>query len=199
MRVSGRFLRGCAAASVLLVSIYAPSLAQTNQNDKLSRISIENFGCVNENYYRGAQPKERDYKELAAIGIKTIVDLEREGEAGEQKLVELAGMRFYRIGMSARSKPDLAQIDQFLKIVNDPVNQPVFVHCHGGRHRTGIMTAIYRMRNEGWTAERSYNEMKQYQFEKGFGHGSLKDYVYAYKVQLEHAGQATATASGSRQ
>ena len=76
------------------------------------------------------------------------------------------------------SSPEKAE--QFLKLVNDPANQPVFFHCHGGRHRTGAMTAIYRLTHDKWTADQAYAEMKRYDFESGFGHGTLKDYVYDY-------------------
>ena len=48
-------------------------------------------------YSRGAQPEGRDYADLAALGIKTVIDLQADGEAGEQQLVESAGMRFHRI------------------------------------------------------------------------------------------------------
>ena len=77
--------------------------------------------------------------------------------------------------------PTDAQIAQFFKIVNDPANQPVYVHCAGGRHRTGTMTALYRMTNDGWTPAQAYNEMKQYRFEGFPDHPVLRNYVYAYK------------------
>ena len=41
--------------------------------------------------------------------------------------------------------PTAQEIAAFMKIVTDPESQPVYVHCVGGRHRTGVMTAIYRM------------------------------------------------------
>ena len=50
--------------------------------------------------------------------------------------------------MTTRMVPTPDQIVEFLRIVNDPANQPVFVHCWGGRHRTGVMTAIYRMTSD---------------------------------------------------
>jgi protein tyrosine/serine phosphatase len=52
------------------------------------------------------------------------------------------------------------QTASFLKLVNDAANWPVYVHCKGGRHRTGELTAIYRITNEGWTADQTYQEMK---------------------------------------
>src|SRR5206468_148068 len=83
--------------------------------DKLSNIQIKNFGCINEGLYRGAQPKEQDYADLAAMGVKTIIDLQRDGKDGEQALVEAQGMKFYRIGMSDKSEPSAEQAELFLK------------------------------------------------------------------------------------
>src|SRR5690349_11471094 len=40
-----------------------------------ANIKIGNFGQMDENYYRGAQPGPNDYKSLADLGIKTIIDL----------------------------------------------------------------------------------------------------------------------------
>jgi protein tyrosine/serine phosphatase len=78
-------------------------------------------------------------------------------------------------------------VTQFLELVNDPGNQPVFVHCKGGRHRTGVMTAVYRMTADGWTADKAYQEMKQYRFEGFPGHPTLKKFVYEYYTKVASA------------
>jgi tyrosine-protein phosphatase SIW14 len=64
--------------------------------------------------------------------------------------------------------------------VNAKENQPVFVHCAGGRHRTGAMTAVYRMTMQGWDIERAYSEMKDYDFYTRWGHKAMKQYVFDY-------------------
>ena len=65
--------------------------------------------------------------------------------------------------------------------MNDPANQPVYVHCQGGRHRTGIMTAVYRMTHDSWTADRAFDEMVHYQFKKGWvSHDTLKRFVFGF-------------------
>ncbi len=171
------------------------SVAQSAQDDKSPKVQIKNFGCINETFYRGAQPKEKDFADLAAIGIKTIIDLQRDGKEAEQNLVEAQGMRFYRIGMSDKGQPSTEQAELFLKIVNDPANQPVFVHCAGGRHRTGAMSAIYRITHDGWSADQAFQEMKRYDFEYGMGHGSLKRYVYDYYSQIDQKGVVVNTSS----
>ena len=116
---------------------------------------------------------------------KTIIDLQQDGERSEQQMVEGAGMKFYRIGLSDKTWPSPDKAEQFMKIVSDPANQPVFIHCHGGRHRAGIMTAVYRMNHDGWDADKAYAEMKKYGFEYGIGHGALKDYIYDYYAQMK--------------
>jgi protein tyrosine/serine phosphatase len=188
MRAFRRLSIVSASTTAVVIALAILSAAQTAERDKASKIQIKNFGCINESLYRGAQPKERDYADLAAMGVKTIIDLQRDGQASEQALVEAQGMKFYRIGMSDKSQPSAEQAELFLKIVNDPANQPVFVHCAGGRHRTGAMSAIYRITHDGWSADQAYLEMKRYDFEYGMGHGSLKNYVYGYYSQIEVKG-----------
>jgi protein tyrosine/serine phosphatase len=143
----------------------------------LSAIRIDNFGAINDNYYRGAQPKGDDYRDLAALGVKTVIDLTKDGRDDEQGFVEAAGMKFHRIPLTTTDRPSDAAIAEFLSIVNDPANQPVYVHCQGGRHRTGTMTAVYRMTQDHWTAAQAYDEMKQFRFEGFPGHPELKDFV----------------------
>lgn len=181
-------------AAVIALAIL--STAQTSQSDKASKIRIKNFGCVNEKFYRGAQPRDEDYADLAAMGVKTVIDLQQSGVGREQAIVESHGMKFHRIGMSDKSQPAAEQAALFLKIVNDPANQPVFVHCAGGRHRTGAMSAIYRMTHDGWNADQAFLEMKQYDFEYGVGHGPLKRYVYDYYSHIDQ--KNVVVSSGNR-
>jgi protein tyrosine/serine phosphatase len=111
----------------------------------------------------------------------TVIDLQADGDnADEAALVERARMTFQRIPMTTHVPPTAEQIAEFLTIVNDPANQPVCVHCAGGRHRTGIMTAVYRMEEDGWTADQAFNEMKHYKFGADFLHPEFKHFVYNY-------------------
>jgi protein tyrosine/serine phosphatase len=181
---------GLLTALMAVLLMAASASAQTQSNADLSQIHIKNFGRMNEYYYRGAQPENRDYRDLAALGIKSVIDLTRDGRSDEQGLVEHAGMKFYRIPLTTSERPSEAAVTEFLKLVNSPANQPVFVHCQGGRHRTGVMTAVYRMTSDGWNADRSYEEMKQYHFEGFPGHPALKRFVFDYYTQLDQVRQA---------
>ena len=146
----------------------------------LDKIRIENFGRVNDRYYRGAQPKGQDFADLAALGVKMVIDLASEGDRAEEANAKAAGMRFTRIPMSTHAVPTPQVIGQFLALVSDPANQPVYVHCMGGRHRTGVMTAIYRMTADGWKPAQAFAEMKQFKFGADFLHPEFKDFVMAF-------------------
>ena len=158
---------------------------------------IDNFGRVDAALYRGSQPQGHDYADLKALGIKTVINLTSDdAEPAEQAMTEQAGMTYVQIPMTTHDLPTPAQQAQFLKIVNDPASQPVYVHCVGGRHRTGVMTATYRMSHEGWDAARAFNEMKQYKYGADFLHPEFKEFVYGYHpaaAPLAVTAAATAT------
>ncbi|HEX7774230.1 MAG TPA: hypothetical protein VF435_17525, partial [Pyrinomonadaceae bacterium] len=60
----------------------------------------------------------------------------------------------------------------------------------GGRHRTGVVGAVYRFNKDNWNLEQVLAEMEQYDFGAGFGHGKQKDFVKDYWRQFQ--AQATA-------
>jgi protein tyrosine/serine phosphatase len=166
-------------ALLVALMLSAPAVAGAPADDRYAKTTIENFGHVNDTYFRGGQPVGDDYADLKAIGVKTIIDL-TDDDDDKSRAPRQAGLKFFQIPMSSTSAPSRTQVAQFLSIVNDPANQPVYVHCKGGKHRTGTLTAIYRISNEGWTADRAYEEMLKYDFDYGFGHGGQKKFVYEY-------------------
>jgi len=177
-----------ATTMVALAAVAAASAA--------SNVRIDNFGRVNANYYRGAQPEGQDYHDLAALGVKTIINLTSDdAQPNERQMTERSGMRYVQIPMTTHQEPTNAQIAQFLSIVNDPASQPVYVHCVGGKHRTGVMTAIVRMTNDGWSADQAFSEMKQYKFGADFLHSEFKRVVYAYPAQLARNAALNASAA----
>ena len=176
-----RRLRSSAAAILLGLSLTIPSTALASAADaKAANVRIDNFGRVNDHYFRGAQPEGSDYSDLKALGVRTVIDLTEDGDVSEPGIVQNLGMKFVRIAMSTHETPSPDKVARFLSLVDDPANQPVYVHCQGGRHRTGVMTAAYRMTDEGWTADRAFSEMKDYKFGADFLHPEFKDFVYAF-------------------
>ena len=147
------------------------------------RVNIDNFGRISDTFYRGAQPDGRGFAELAKLGVKTIINLTSfDALPDEPAMVAEAGMKYVAIPMTTRVVPTAEQLAQFLNIVNDPASQPVYVHCVGGKHRTGVMSAVYRMTEHAWTPDQAFKEMKKFKFGATFLHPEFKNFVYAYKV-----------------
>ena len=118
-------LLACALATGLAVSPVVVAAAEqsptaTTSAPATAAIGIDNFGRINETYYRGAQPDGRDYTDLAALGVKTVIDLQEDGLAIERQFVESAGMKFFRIPMNTRRAPTNDDLSRFLQLVNDP-------------------------------------------------------------------------------
>ena len=175
------------------ITAFAQELTTDGANvAAIANVSIKNFGQMDDRFYRGAQPKEGQYQQLAALGIKTIIDLREDPTDYEKRNAEALGMRYINIPMSDKDYPPATKIDEFLKLVDDPSTGKFFVHCAGGRHRTGVMGAVYRFNHYNWTYDQVYAEMKKYDFYTRFGHGDMKKFVEDYAVNF-HNKQATAT------
>ena len=141
---------------------------------------LPNFCRVNETLYRGGQPSEEGIKKLARMGIRTIVNFrDPDGKVlREKELAEQNGMRFFNPHLSNWFKPKDQAIDEILGIIQDPENQPVFIHCKRGADRTGTVVAVYRMKIDCWDGRDAYDEAKQYKL--GWWQVWMKDYIHDY-------------------
>ena len=185
-------------ALAIVVALGTVALSKTHSDPAFSNIHIRNFGKMDDRFYRGAQPDESDYKDLKALGVKTVIDLQDHPSNYEKRDVEALGMRYVNIPMSDSSYPKQDSVDAFLKLVKDPATGTMFVHCAGGRHRTGVMGAVYRFNVNHWNLDQAYTEMKDYDFYTRFGHGDLKTFVEDYAQKMPKASAAAAASSASR-
>ncbi|MEP7337266.1 MAG: tyrosine-protein phosphatase, partial [Acidobacteriota bacterium] len=179
--------------AVAVLSTTAASLASANDKPEKApakvdgvEVTVENFGKVADFYYRGAQPKDEEYQQLANLGVKTVVDLRDDAKDYAKTQAEKAGLTYINLPMSDKNYPATGAAEKFLSIVNDKANWPLYVHCAGGRHRTGAMTAVFRMDMEGWNVTRAYEEMKDYDFYTRWGHKAMKKFVFDYYQSRMH-------------
>src|SRR5918999_1758799 len=116
--------------------------------------SIRNFVRVNEQFCTGGQPRMEHLEKLKAEGVKAIINLRRptehRAEEEETKAKEL-GLRYYNIPV-AFGDPKEEQVDEFLKITDDPANRPAFIHCTAAI-RVGAFWMIRRVLRDGWKIE----------------------------------------------
>ena len=195
MKFIRKFSPTIIATLALVFTLSTLSFAKTNVSS-FPTIKIDNFGQMDERFYRGGRPKSEQFKNLAALGIKTVIDLTDNSREREEPAVIAAGMRYVNIAIVDKTSPSNAQINEFLKVVNDPTTGKFYVHCAGGRHRTGVMGAVYRFNHDHWNYDQAYAEMKQYDFYTSNGHGKQLDFVQSYWQQIQSK-QATPT-SGTR-
>jgi protein tyrosine/serine phosphatase len=191
MKFIRRFSPTFIASFALVLSLSAVSFGKGNP--KFPNIKIKNFGQMDDRFYRGARPQDEDFKALADLGVKTIIDLTDNSRAQEQPAAEAAGLRYVNIPMEDKSYPSMEQVNQFLKVIDDPSTGKFFVHCAGGRHRTGVMGAVYRFTHDHWNLDQALAEMDHYEFGSGFGHGKQRDFVHDYFQQFQTKQAAAAT------
>jgi protein tyrosine phosphatase (PTP) superfamily phosphohydrolase (DUF442 family) len=174
----------------LVASLFAVILLSTaaaaQQAQTFSQVQIKNFGQMDDRFYRGAEPKKlEDFEALKAIGINTVVDLQADADPQEKTWVESLGMRYVNIPMIAKKYPRPEHVAEFMKLVDDPSTGKFYLHCAGGRHRTGALGAVYRYEKYGWNYDQVYAEMKKFDFYTAWGHGSFKDFVKDYFQQVQ--------------
>jgi tyrosine-protein phosphatase SIW14 len=149
-------------------------------------------------FYRSGQMTAAGFTDaIAKLHIRTVInvqddvpdpDLDRtfwnRHTIKESALCRQLGVRFVQLSpdlvphrQAGHKRPET--IEQFLAIMDDERNYPVLIHCRAGLHRTGCLSAVYRMEYEGWSPEEAYRELKAH----GFGTWactSANDYVQQY-------------------
>ena len=106
---------------------------------------VNNFRVVDGRVWRGAAPSAASFRDLAAKGVTTVVDLRAEDniEIDEALLAELGVTRVH-IPIRDGQIPSSSEVARFLAAVDESAG-PVFVHCGAGVGRTGAMVAAYQV------------------------------------------------------
>ncbi len=141
---------------------------------------LENFARVSPTLYRGAQPTEEGFRQLKAMGVKTVIDFRSYHSTKTQ--VEAAGMKALEIPLKAdlgSTPPNEEELKTFFKAVLDPACQPVYIHCAFGKDRTGTMAAVYRLEVDGWSPEEAMQEMEAFGYHNIYR--DLVNFIRTYK------------------
>lgn len=122
--------------------------------------------------------------EVKRLGYASIINLRQASEAGadveaEAAAAKTANIIYVHLPFNTAS-PDPAVVDQFLKAVTAPANQPAFVHC-ASANRASALWMVKRMLVDGWDADRAGKEAA----DLGLTNAALKtfalDYVGSHK------------------
>jgi protein tyrosine phosphatase (PTP) superfamily phosphohydrolase (DUF442 family) len=156
----------------------------------LDRPGLPNLHKVSDTLYRGAQPEDGGWAELKEMGIRTVVNLRL--TRSDREDTERHGLGYARIRMEAWDV-DEDELVEFLRFVQNPANQPVFVHCNHGADRTGLACAVYRVALQGWSPTDAAREMQDGGY--GFHHiwTHLPDYIEQMDADRLRAGAGLET------
>jgi len=105
---------------------------------------VDNLVAVDDHLWRSAAPSGAAYEELAANGVRTIVDLRSgDGSPVDAALLDRLDIDLVHIPVRDGQIPSKAEVDEFLRVVEASPGR-VLVHCGAGVGRTGAMVAAYR-------------------------------------------------------
>lgn len=124
-------------------------------------LGIGNFAKISDVLWRGAQPSHQGFVNLEKMGVKTVVSFRHFHD--DCALLKGTNLKYIRIPANG-FHPEEEDIVKFLKIIEDPDNWPVFVHCYKGDDRAGYSIAAYRMVNEGWNPDDAIAEMFNFNY-----------------------------------
>lgn len=116
---------------------------------------VENFGLVSRDVWRGGEPSAQGLQTLAALGVKTVIDLRESDESADIP----PGVRYVRLPVSAWHA-DEVNTDRVLAAISASP-KPVFIHCQQGRDRTGLAIAAYRL-STGMSAADACQELRNF-------------------------------------
>jgi len=174
-------LAGILTLSLGLGSAMAASLSSRPDDwaTPVSDAGIENLYRVESDLFRSAVPTSTGFQKLTHMGVKSVLDL----RGGDGDKTDMAGgsLKLFHVPMSAWGLHN-DRVLEALRIVADPQNRPLLIHCQHGADRTGAIVALYRVVVQGWSKERAIREMN----EGGYHHNSffrnLDQYVLAADV-----------------
>jgi len=139
------------ARLALVVALFAlPGLAQAGTakamapfGDKVSA-AITNYNRASPMIGTAGLLLEGGVMEAKRLGFKTILNLltAKEGAEIEREKAKAVGIKYLNIPVPTRAPTD-AQVREFARIINDPANLPILVHCETA-NRVGAMWALYR-------------------------------------------------------
>jgi len=123
---------------------------------------VRNFTRVDATFACGGALSADAVSSLAQAGFKSIVNIRTAGEPdanieAHAQAAKAAGLTYIHLPFASAS-PDATKVDEFLKAVADPGNQPMLLHCAGGV-RASMFWAIKRVMIDGWTVDKALAEL----------------------------------------
>lgn len=123
-----------------------------------------NFHVVDSGVWRSSQPNRESIIRMREHGLHSIINLRGDDETDlwEGKFADSLGINYYSKPLDATKKQDLNYLIEILSLIEENMNQPVLVHCLGGKDRTGLLIGMYKLKHTDATLEQIKQEMIMY-------------------------------------
>jgi protein tyrosine/serine phosphatase len=112
-------------------------------------------------------------KNLEQLGIRTVVNLRFLNN--DRKEVAGTLLRTERVKILTWDIDD-HHVVAVMRMLKDPANGPFLIHCQHGADRTGVMSAMYRVLEQGWTPDEALAELQG----GGYGYHSMWKNILKY-------------------
>lgn len=126
----------------------------------------ENFAPVINKIYRSSFPQPNNFTFLKKLKLKSVLCLiPEEYPKIHEEFFRDEKIELFQLGMSGNKEPfvkiphDL--ITEAIKIVLNPKNQPILIHCNRGKHRTGCLVGVLR-RLQQWSLTIIFDEYRKF-------------------------------------
>ena len=120
----------------------------------------ENFFRVTPDFYRAAQPTAEAMRAYSGFGIKTVVNLRNFHD--DVEVAAGTSLHLRRVAINTWDIEEHEVAEAVALILTSP--KPVLLHCLHGADRTGLITAVYRVTQQGWSKADAKKEMMEGDF-----------------------------------
>lgn len=152
---------------------------------------VPNLHRITPTLYRSEQPSALGMKNLEKLGVRTIINLRYFNDDKDE--VKGTGLRTEHTKILTWHIGD-RHVIEVMNILKKTENGPFLIHCQHGADRTGLMTAMYRVLEQGWTPDDALKELT----DGGFGYHSMwKNIInYVRSADVEALRAAIASSGG---
>jgi len=168
---------------LIAVAIGAVSSTYVYQEYVKPQVVIRKFGVVDEGRITrsGRMTPATMRKLFRRTHVKTMIDLGMyktgtPDEIAAQQTADELGVTRHRLFLKGDGTGNPNYYVHALRLMTDPDNLPVHIHCNAGAQRTSAAIILYRVIVEGRTIPEAYPEAFNY------GHHPRKDWILLYYV-----------------
>ncbi len=173
-------------ALFLLMALGAPALAQDSTGqpvpthtrpahwaEAITLEGVPNLHRLTPTLYRSEQPTALGMQNLEKMGIRTVINLRAFNDDEDE--VRGTKLRTRRTKILTWRVDD-KHVIEVMRMLKDADNGPFLIHCQHGADRTGLMSAMYRILEQGWKPEDALAELT----DGGYGYHSMWRNILRY-------------------